>query len=164
MNVPKSGLAARMRAWMAARTGNKAARRFTVADICDALGATPGKEHDKILKALLDFERRGEIERYYNKKYKRRQLLYVQDWRRVLRGTINRKIYKAMYVSGSFAVADLQRLTGLQERDYLDKLTAELKKSGYLQAVQRRRCAHGAGAETVWHVVNRDRFKLEVMR
>lgn len=93
-----------------------------------------------------------------------RQYIYVGDWRKVLKGNLNRKIFKAMYVSGQFAITDLQRLTGLQDRAWLDKITRQLKKDGHIQQINRRRCAHGAGAECIYHIVHRDKFKLEVMR
>jgi hypothetical protein len=160
----KSGLADRMRTWMKSRTGTKTQRRFSVDQLCKALCVTAGEEHQKIANALYDFEQRGELVGYLSQKHKRRQYLYVQDWKRVLRGHLNRKIFKAMYVANTFAVTDIQRLTGVQERDYLDKLVRQLKKDGYLQPIQRRRCAHGAGAENIYHIVHRDKFKLEVMR
>lgn len=121
-------------------------------------------QHQKVANALSDFEQRGEVQSYLHKKANRRHYLYVQDWRKVLTGNLNRKIYKAMYVSHDFAITDIQRLTGLEDRCWLDKIARQLKKDGYIQPVQRRLCAHGAGAEIVYHVVNRDRFKLEVMR
>lgn len=164
-NTHKFGLASRMRAWMATRTGTKAQRRFSIAQMCEALQITPGKQHEKIATALYDFERRGELVAYMSKKHNRRQYLYVQDWQKMLRGQINRKIFKAMYVSGDFfAVTDIQRLTAITERDFIDKLVRQLKASGHIQQIQRRRCAHGAGAETIYHVTDRDKFKIEVMR
>ena len=161
--MPKTGLAAVIRDWMKSRSGTKAQRRFTVKQVCDALCVMTAEQHQKVANTLSDFEDRGEVESFLNK-HNRRQYLYVQDWEKALRGHLNRKIYKAMYVSHQFAVTDLQRLTGLQDRNYLDKLVRKLKSAGYIQPVQRRLCAHGAGAETVYHVVNRDKFKLEVMR
>lgn len=160
---PKTGLAATIRDWMKSRTGTKAQRRFTVQQICEALCVMTAGQHQKVANALSDFQDRGEVESFFNKR-NQRQYLYVQDWEKALRGHLNRKIFKAMYVSQTFAVKDLQRLTGLQDRCWLDKLVRQLKKDGHIQPVQRRLCAHGAGVETVWHVVNRDRFKLEVMR
>lgn len=163
-SAPKTGLAKRMREWMRARTGTKIQRRFSVAQICEALEIQPGEQHEQLVKALGDFVRRNELITYQNKKYNRRQYLYVRDWMKELRGSINRKIYKAMYVSHEFATTDIQRLTGLTDRDWLDKITKQLKDDGYIQQIRRRRCAHGAGAENIYNIVNRDRFKLELMR
>ena len=169
--VPKTGLAAIMRDWMKSLTGTKAQRRFSVEQMCDALAVPTGRDHQNVARTLGDFVRRGEVTVCETKKHNRRQparmvrqYLYLGDWRKILKGKLNRKIYKAMYVSGEFAVTDLQRLTGLQDRAWLDKITRRLKKDGQLQQVRRRLCAHGAGAEKVYHIVNRDKFKLEVMQ
>jgi hypothetical protein len=164
LKIPKSGLAAIMRDWMKARTGTKVQRRFTIAQICEALNVEPGEQHATLVNALKDFIRRKEVESYITAKCNRRQYIYVQDWQKVLKGKINKKIFKAMYVSQNFAVTDIQRHTGLSERCWIDKICRSLKKEGYIQQVSRRRCAHGAGAEAVWHIVNRDKFKLELMK
>jgi ribosomal protein S25 len=162
--VPKTGLTRRMRAWMSARTGTKAQRRFTIDQICESLGVMAGKQHQSVANALTDFETRKEVESYTSKKHNRRQFLYVLDWRKELKGKINRKIFKAMYVSQNFSVTDIQRHTGLQDRCWIDKVVRKLKEEGHVQQIQRRLCAHGAGAETVYHITNRDKFKLELMR
>jgi len=162
--IPKTGLAATIRDWMKSRTGTKAQRRFTVAQICKSLCVVTAAQQQNIANALRDFEDRGEVKSWINKKHNRRQYIYTQDWRTVLRGHLNRKIYKAMYVSHDFAVTDIQRLTGLADRCWLDKIVRKLKKDGHIQQINKRPCAHGAGSEAVYHVVNRDRFKLEVMR
>jgi hypothetical protein len=153
-----------MRAWMSARTGTKAQRRFTIDQMITAMGIWPGKEHQAAANALSDFIRRKEVESYFNQKHNRRQFLYVLDWRKELKGKINRKIFKAMYVSQNFSVTDIQRHTGLQDRCWIDKVVRKLKDDGHVQQIQRRLCAHGAGAETVYHITNRDKFKLELMR
>lgn len=162
--APKTGLAGILRDWMKSRTGTKTQRRFTITQLCDALCVPTGATREKVIKALDDFHARGEVVTYFNQKHKRRQYLYIQDWKAVLRGHINRKIYKAMYVSGDFAVTDVQRLTGIADRDWMDKIVRKLVQAGHLTVIRRRRCAHGAGAENIYHVVNRDKFKLEVMR
>ncbi len=163
-NNKKTGLAGAMRDWMRSRTGTKPQRRFTANQICEALCAPTGAARQTITNALHDFKARGELVGCYSARHSRRQYLYVQDWRAELKGKLNRKIHKAMYISEDFAVTDILRLTGLQERAYIDKIVRQLRKDGHIQAIQRRPCAHGAGAETIYHVVNRYRFKLEVMR
>jgi len=164
LSTPKTGLAGRLRDWMSARTGNKKERRFTILDVCQAMKIMPGDGRQKVAMTLYDFVRRGELIGYKSKKYNRRQYLYVQDWRKVLRGKINRKIFKAMYVSHDFSVTDIQRLTDEAKRDSIDKIVRSLKKDRYIQQIMRRRCAHGVGVENIYHIVNRDRFKLELMK
>lgn len=169
--IPKTGLAAIMRDWMKTRTGTKTQRRFTIQQICEALAVTTAVQHQAIANTLGDFIKRGEVTSYYNrptgrngKKANRRLYLYCQDWQKALKGHLNRKVFKAMYVSQTFTITDLQRLTGIQDRCWFDKIGRQLKKDGHIEQIQRRRCAHGSGAEAVYHIVDRDKFKLEVMR
>lgn len=169
ISIPKTGLSAIMRDWMKSRTGTKAQRRFTVQQICHALNITIAKQHQAVANALTDFIKRGEIEScLYKTKRGRltpiRQYVYVLDWKKELKGKINKKIFKAMYVSQTFSVTDLQRLTGITERNWFDKLIQRLVKDGHIQQVQRRFCAHGAGAENVYHITDRDKFNKEMMR
>ena len=163
LKIPKSGLSARMREWMKSRTGDRRQCRFTIPQICAELGIQPGKEHQRVCNTLLEFCRRGEVEYRLNKKCNRRQYYYNFAWREAKKGKFNQKIYKAMYVSNSFAVTDIQRLAGVKDREWIDKLVKQLKRAGHLQQVGRRLCAHGAGAEKIYRVVNRDIFKLEMM-
>ena len=161
----KTGLAKLMRKWMKSRTGAaKCQRRFTIRQICEELAIPPGYKHQKVTNALYDFEKRGEVESYFSEKCNRRQFVYNRSWHKAKKGTSNQKIYKAMYVSATFAVTDIQRLSGVKERDWIDKIVRRLKKNGYLQQISRRLCAHGAGAEKIYRLTNRDKFKLELMK
>lgn len=162
--IPKTGLADVIREWMKSRTGTKAQRRFTIAQMCTALNISEGKDHQAASCTLTDFIHRGEVESYTTAKHNRRQFIHVDDWKKVLKGKINKKVYKAMYVSQTFAVTDLCRLTGIKDRNYFDKVVRQLKRDNYITQVQRRLCSHGAGAENVYHITDRDKFKLELMR
>jgi hypothetical protein len=164
LRIPKTGMSAILRDWMKSRTGTKAQRRFTIRQICDALVVMTGKQHQSVSNALTDFVKRGEVISRYNKKHNRRQYIYNSDWRKAKKGTQNQKIFKAMYVSQSFAVTDIQRLAGEEDRNWIDKIVRRLKKDGHLQKIGRRLCAHGAGVEAIYHIVNRDKFKLETMK
>jgi hypothetical protein len=149
-----------MRAWMIAQ-----AKPWTVTQMCDALGVAPGKERDKVREAMPDFVGRMEIVPVGMTKQNRRQHLYVYNrtYRRIQKGVLNKKIFKAMYVAGSWALTDLQRLAGAPDRSYLDKILRRLRRNGYVRPVGRRVCAHGIGAETIYHMPDRDRFRREVM-
>lgn len=162
--IPKTGLSAILRDWMKSHTGTKAQRRFTIEKMIVAMGIWPGKQHQAVSNALTDFVKRGEVISRYNTKHNRRQYIYNLDWRKAKKGTQNQKIYKAMYVSQSFAVTDIQRLAGEDDRNWIDKIVCHLKEDGHLQKVGRRLCAHGSGSEAIYHIVNRDKFKLECMK
>lgn len=169
--IPKTGVADIMRDWMRARKGTASERQFTTREMGEALGVmlkTGDKPklwdaRGKLRDALKDFIRRGEVKVIIYQKRKRRHFLYVPDARKELRGIINKKIYKAMYVCATFSVSDIKRLTHIKDRNYLDKVARKLAKGGYLQAVSCRILA-GGGKEKVWHIVNRDKFNLELVR
>jgi len=164
--IPKTILAKRMRAWMRSRGGTVGDRRFYSRELYVALEIPKGYERQKARNALTDFLLRGEVTFRFNRKRKRRHYLYNLTWRRAQKGKINKKIFKAMYVSASFAVTDIVRLVGIKkqkERNWTDKVVRRLVKEGYLQQISRRLCAHGSGAEKVYRVVDRDKFNLELM-
>ncbi len=156
--TPKTGLAASMREWM-----SKQRRPFTAGMVADALSIPPGAARDRVRNAIPDFIRRAEI---FPAKRNRRQVFYAYNpaWHRVHKGTLNKRIYKAMYVSGTFSLSDIQRLAEAPERSWLDKIVRPLRKDGLIKAVGRRACAHGIGAEIIYHIPDRDRFRLEVMK
>lgn len=157
---PKTGLAERMRAWMKARD-----TKFTPVQIADGIGLPRGEERDKLRNALGDFVRRGEVKQFLDKRKRRQHCYrYNHQWRRAFQGVINKKVFKAIYVSVSeFAVTDIQRLAGEEKRSHIEKIAKRLVKAEYLHVVGRRICAHGAGAETLYGVTDRDKFRLEVM-
>jgi len=161
-DAPKTGLARRMRAWMRAQQ-----RPFTSRDVYLALGVADAAMRERLRNAMRDFRRRGEVADAPPDKRIRRQdahrYVYVVRWRAARKGSLQPRIHKAMYVSGTWAVTDIQRLTDL-DRDWIDKTVRRLRRDGYIAAVGRRPCAHGAGAEALYHIADRDRFRLEVMR
>ena len=160
--TPKTGLAARMREWMKAQS-----RPFTKRDVYLGLGVDDPAERSTLRNAVPDFEARGEIILQPPDKRNRLQHInryrYNHEWKGGQKGALNKRIFKAMYVSGTFAATDIQRLTDC-DRSWIDKSLRRLRRSGHLAIVGRRPCAHGAGAEALYHVTNRDKFRLEVMR
>lgn len=160
--IPKTGLADRMRAWMKAQK-----RPFTKRDVYIGLGIDDPKLRATIRNAIPDFEHRGEIVKQPPDKRNRRQGVnryhYSHEWHSPQKGSLKPRIFKGMYISGTFAVTDIVRLTD-QNRDWIEKAVRKLVVDGHLEKVGRRLCAHGAGAETLYHVKNHDRFRLEVMR
>ena len=160
--APKTGLASRMRAWMKAQN-----RPFTKRDVYIGLGIDDPADRATLRNAVPDFLHRGEIWLAPPDRRIRRQninrYVYNSAWQGAQKGALKPRIFKAMYVSGIFAVTDIVRLTD-QKRDWVDRIVKMLRRSGHLAIVGRRLCAHGAGAEAIYHVADRDRFRLEVMR
>jgi hypothetical protein len=161
--IPKTGLVTRMRQWMQARTGSVGARRFFARELYEALRIPPGHEREKARKTLEDFLTRGEVTFRFNKKRKRRHYLYNPVWCKAQKGEIKRRMLKCMYVSPVFAMTDIRRLAGIKDRHWIGRIIRYLLARGYLQQIGRRLCAHGAGAEKVYRVIDRDKFKLELM-
>ncbi len=152
-----------MRAWMKAKHGG-----FTTVQLCDALGILDVAGRDAVRRDLCDFLKRGEIVRAPDKRIRRQNAAryrYIHSWRKMEHNApLKAKILKAMYVSSSFAVTDVQRLSGAPKRSFIDKTVYRLEKAGLLKRVGRRLCAHGAGAEQIYHITDRDRFRIEEMR
>lgn len=163
--IPKTGLASRMREWMEAQTG-----AFTSMQLCDGLDITRGTERDKVRTSLGDFLRRGEIAKTIQKR-KRRQhsSLYVYVKRPGIvfeGGKVQEKVFKAMRLLSfheAFSVSDIQRMTST-DRNYIDKLTKKLVQAGHLKHDGYRSRSASYGRESVYRVVNTDRFRVEVMK
>lgn len=151
LKTPKTGLAKALREWMSGQS-----RAFDKDKLCRAFETVP---RARIAVAIRDGVKRGELIPVM--KYNRRQYLYNREWKRKKTGSFNQKIFKAMYVSGSFVAADIQRLAGVPDSGWVHKVLRSLKSAGLVQKIGRRLCAHGAGAEAVWHIQDRDRFKIE---
>jgi len=157
-SIPKTGLAKCMRAWMSG-----VGRPFSRADIYAALGIAPGLERERVARAFQDFLRRREVVPAPDGRAKKTRYRYNAAWKKGTKAGLRARILKAMYFSGTFAVTDIRRLAGTEQRSYADKIAKRLLREGFLRVVGRRPCGHGAGAERLYHVVNRDRFRLEVM-
>ncbi|HNR13963.1 MAG TPA: hypothetical protein PKM59_11680 [Thermodesulfobacteriota bacterium] len=155
-NTAKTGLAARMREWMKQQT-----KPFSRGIICQELNVAAGKEHEHLSTAITDFVNRGEVIALLGNPliYK-----YNHAWRPASKGSIKPKILKAIYVSiVSFTVADIQKLSGAPDKSLVTKTVKKLKDAGHLTILGSKLCAHGAGAETIYKVTNREKFKIEML-
>lgn len=166
--IPKTGLAAQMRGWMVGRS-----YKFTVAHLCEALELKPGAPRERAYKAMQDFVQRGEVVPLGSDRRCRGAInlaptwyAYNPSWHRVDNGVLNKRIYKAMRLISfrePFTVADIQRSTQSEDRNYIDKITRKLVKSGHLRLRLVRTLPQG-GQERYYQVIDTDRFLLEVMR
>lgn len=160
--APKTGFAARMRAWM---SGQK--KPFTARTVCYALDMVSVENCDKVLFAMRDFARRGEVVRDgYLEKQNRRQSAalyrYNPEWKNGNRAAIRPKIIKAIYVAGIFSSGDIVRLAEAPDRGFVDETIRKLRKAGLIALVGRRRSS-GTAAMNLYNIPNRDRYRLEVM-
>jgi hypothetical protein len=111
---------------------------------------------------MRDFVRRGEVVSDPDGRCIGNRYRYVGRPTEAATG-IRAKILKAMYLSTRFALSDIVRLSGAPDRNYVHKVAKRLRKEGYIRVVGRRLCAHRAGAEQVYHIPDRDRFRLELI-
>jgi len=155
----RTGLAARLREWMSAQK-----KPFSAEKAAKGLGIEPGKDHADLNNTIGDFLDRGEImvvKTVFNKQ-NRRQNFYRYTRKPGRKHPAKDKIFKAIYVSSSFATRDIQRLSG-STRDYAEEVIKRLCAAGHLTKVGSRHASHGAGKEALYRVVDRDRFRKDVM-
>ena len=154
MGVPKTGLASRVRDWMQSRK-----RPFTTHRMYEGLNLARGVERARAYEAISDFLKRGEVEYIDRGKYR-----YNHSFRKGVNAPLTAKILKGIYVSISeFSASDIRRLTEAVDVRYVQRIIRQLVSKGYIRKVGRRNCVHGAGVETLYSIVNRDRFRIEVM-
>lgn len=162
--IPRTGLAGRMRTWMSEHE-----RSFTKTDICEGLDIPPGKGREKVAMVIRDFVRRREIIPGPEKRKRRQNLFryrYNQAWKPDRPAHLAEKAYKAMRLISfkeGFALSDIEKTTG-QSRNYIDILAKELLTAGHIRKEGYRPRSGSYGRETVYRVVNTDRFLIEVMK
>ena len=151
---PKTGLADRMRELLKAR-----ARAMSPLGICEALNIPKGPERAVIWNTLKDFQKRGEVERTEKGRFR-----YNHAYQKAVKGQLKQMVVKAVYVSISgFSVSDIQRLSGARDKRYIQRIMRKLVSEGHIIQVARRKCEHGRGIERVFTIVDRVKFRLDLV-
>lgn len=145
----KTGLAARIRDWM-----RQQSRAFRPRDVSDGIGAR-WHDRDKVRNAFPDFLARGEITQDGFGRYR-----YNQEWKRNRPAPLSKRIYKAMYLSRQFTSFDIQRLSGADSRNFIQKRIRRLLDGGYIECLGN---VPGKGNVRFYRVVNRQRFRIELL-
>lgn len=145
----RSGLAADIR-----RVLKEASRPVAYSTLYRTLGTTPGKEVTRVVTAMGDFIKRGEIVRTAS------GLMKYNHAYRAKVGPVKNKVLKAIYVSTEFTLSDIASLANTK-RSYVDDIMEELLKTGHVLRVSRRACV--TTPEWVYNVADRVKFRLEVM-
>jgi hypothetical protein len=163
LKTPRTGLAARMRAWMAEQT-----KPFSPRMVCDALELAKAASYDKVVTALRDFARRGEvIPAGRLEKQNRRQpaalYCYNPAWQSRRGAVITPKVHKAIYIAGTFSASDIARLSEA-DQSFVQEIVRKLRRKGLVSRVGRRVCGNGTGAENLYNIPNRDRYRVEVLK
>lgn len=146
---PRSGLAADIR-----RVLKGASRPVAYSTLYRTLGTTPGKEVTRVVTAIGDFVKRGEIVRTrsglmkYNHAYKSKV------------GPVKNKVFKAIYISTEFSINDIASLADTK-RSYVEDIVEELLEAGHVLRVGRRACV--TTPEWVYKVADRVKFRMDIM-
>ena len=161
----RTGMSRDIRAWMRKREGSKTIRRFTSGEMCEVLGYESPALRASARAILYGFEKRGEVSAWWAYRHARRYYIYLRGraGSRKGSGKVCQRILKAIYVAGTFTVADIIRLGGIKKPKWADRVVRRLAAEGYLQKVGRRHGAGGKGAANIWRVIDRDNFKTELM-
>jgi hypothetical protein len=150
--IKKTGLAADIRRIVKGLKRPRAPRA-----LYEALGRPPGQERQKAMSSLHEFFKRGEILQTPTGRIK-----YNHAWKRAGNAPLKAKILKAIYISSGFSSPDIRRLVDA-DKSHVEKTIRKLHRDGHLVMVGRRRCAHGAGAEGLYNMSDRTKFRVEVM-
>jgi len=127
--------------------------------ICEALNIPKGPPRAVVWNVLKDLQKRGEIQRTEKGRFR-----YNHDYKKPIEGQLKQVVMKAIYVSISgFSATDIQRLSGLGDKHYIQKIMRKLVADGYLVQVSRRKCGHGNGIERVFSIIDRAKFRLDLV-
>lgn len=153
MRKSRTGLTARLRSWMRAQQGP-----FYFKALAREFGNPHGIERQKLWKYLDILVKRGEVERYPEGQYR-----YNKDWRRPVMGKVLPRILKAMYIVGEWSANEIMFFAGTQNRNHIHRVIARLVARGYVRQRGRQRPYGGKGLERVYGVVDKERFRREVL-
>ena len=131
--------------------------------VCRAASAI-GCEPDQIRSQLRRAVTRGELlPRYFEEggrtivEYRHRALLPSGR-----RHPVRSRMLKAIHITGTFTYQDIARMAGT-DMGYVSKTVKPLIGAGHLAVVGRQLFAGGKNPAIVYHVVDRDRFRREVI-
>lgn len=154
MGVDKTGLAQRIRALLKTKT-----RAISPLGICEALDVPEGPGRARVWDTLKDFQKRGEIEKTQGGRFR-----YNHSFKRRVKGLQKATVLKAVYVSVSgFSASDIQRLSDVKDKHYVQRIMRELMANSYIQQVGRKKCVHGRGVERIFTVADRTRFRVDLL-
>jgi len=149
----------RMRGWMRARK-----RAFSFAQIVKELNLPKGDGKYYVMRTLDAFARRGELKILEGGRVRR--FIYDQGWKRGYQAPLKTRILKAMRLisfRGPFSVGDIQSMADAKERSYVDQLIRDLRTKGYLSRVGSRISRRGRGRESLFLVVDPQRFRVDLL-
>lgn len=150
----KTGLAGRIREVLKNRRN-----AISPTGIAQTLNIPPGPGRAAVWDALKDCQRRGEIEKTEKGRFR-----YNRAYRKPTKGRLRQIVLKAVYVSiSNFSTSNIQRLSDIEDKHYIQRIFRELLVDGYIMRVGRKRCDNGKGAERVYSIRDRAKFRLELM-
>lgn len=134
---------------------------ITYMGLYERLKAKPGAERARILNAVRhDFISRGEIELTPSGRIK-----YNHSWRRGDASPCRDKVIKAISLqTGVFTYRDIIGLIEGVERNYIEEIVRGLVKLGYVTREGRHTTPGVRGFVFMYRVIDRVRFRMEVMK
>lgn len=152
------GLANRIRVEM-----QKRRKPFTPLAIAKAIGLKVG-QREQVGRALPDFVRRGEVLRV-GKEGRTSLYLYNRDYCPAPRPVPKKSlVLRAVYVSGTFSSADIQRLAGTGvTANYIQQILRRLVNEGYLELLGEQKRERSYGLENAYRLIDREVFRKEVL-
>jgi len=151
---PKTGLTGRIRELLKASS-----RALSITGIYEALEIPKGRDRAAVWSVLKDLQKRGEIEKTEKGRFR-----YNHAFKKPVKGAFKQIILKAVYVLNSgFSVSDIQRLSCVNDKRYIQRIMRKLVSEGYISQVSRRICDHGRGIERVFTIVDRVKFRLDLV-
>lgn len=149
----KTGLAEQIRAYASRRRDP-----FTMQELYAALQAPPGHARKLVRYTFKAFVKRGEIRRVGD------TYIFNATWTpRERHAPVKQQAYKAMFISQRFTLRDIRRLIGADSRVYVQTLARRLIRAGHLAVAGYVRQEHGTRPVRVLRIVDRKRFRNEVM-
>lgn len=151
---PKTGLATEIREMF------KTSRYpITYSGVYERTGARPGAERQRVLHAVKEFIRRGEIV-----KTESGRLRYNHARRCGAReGLKKERVLKAMYISNLFTYKDITTLVDDIDKNYVEEIVRALIKKGVITALGKHTTPGVRGFVHMYKVADRVKFRMEEM-
>lgn len=151
---PKTGLAGRIREVLKNRRN-----AISPTGISEALNIPPGPGRAAVWNTLKDFQKRCEIEKTEKGRFR-----YNHDHRKTVKGRLRQVVLKSVYVSiSNFSTSNIQRLSGVEDKRYIQRIFRGLLDDGYIMKVGRKRCDNGKGVERIFSIQDREKFRLKLV-
>lgn len=123
------------------------------------LDISPGDEKQRVHYAVKDFLKRGELI-----KTTAGYLKYNHEWKRVNSFPVRDRIFKAISISSLFTSTDIRKLVKGARQNNVERNIRKLVEEGHLKIEGKSTANNKTGWSYVYRVVDRIKFRMEVMK